>query len=448
MHRPHALHALLLFVGDLAILTLSVWLMLLIRHLSWPTGDAFLTHMAPFSILFVVWICVYFIAGLYEKSAVLFRDELPQLLFKTQLINIVIAVAFFYAIPFFAITPKTNLFIYLIVSFALILLWRLYGFGVLGQHQPERAVIIGSGNEMKDLRDAINRHAKSGVSCVVSIDLDDIDTLDTQRDIVTPIYENQVTMVAVDLRHEGMEPLLPHLYNLIFADVRFTDMHRLYEEVFDQVPLSVLRYNWFLENISARSHRAYDIAKRAIDIGVSALGGFISLVFYPFIIAAIKLDDGGEIFSVQVRVGQYNKPIRTVKFRTMAVANDRGEWGNIPNEITRVGRFLRKTRLDELPELWNVIRGDMSLIGPRPEMQRAVEVYTNDIPYYNIRHLVKPGLSGWAQIKQDTPPRGFDHERTQEKLSYDLYYVKNRSLWLDIKIVLQTVRTFLETKGD
>jgi lipopolysaccharide/colanic/teichoic acid biosynthesis glycosyltransferase len=119
--------------------------------------------------------------------------------------------------------------------------------------------------------------------------------------------------------------------------------------------------------------------------------------------------------------------------------------GQNENKITRVGKFLRVSRIDELPQLWNVLRGDLSLIGPRPEFPKLVELYHEQIPYYNMRHLIKPGLSGWAQVHHDTPPQSI--EETKEKLSYDLYYLKNRSIALDLKIALKTIKTLLSRTG-
>ena len=175
----------------------------------------------------------------------------------------------------------------------------------------------------------------------------------------------------------------------------------------------------------------------------------VSLIFYPFIILAIKLDDGGPIFIVQDRVGQNNKVVRIVKFRSMS-RDDQGVYGNdrVPNKVTRVGKFLRKTRLDELPQLWDVLMGDLSFIGPRPELPALAKQYTEEIPYYNVRHLIKPGLSGWAQIYHEMHPHhGVDTTETKNKLSYDLYYLKNRSLFLDIKIALRSLKILLSIAG-
>jgi lipopolysaccharide/colanic/teichoic acid biosynthesis glycosyltransferase len=168
----------------------------------------------------------------------------------------------------------------------------------------------------------------------------------------------------------------------------------------------------------------------------------------PFVAVAIKREGGGPVFIIQERVGQYNRPIRIIKFRSMT-GNDTGESAlNSSLRVTKVGSFLRRTRIDELPQLWNVLRGDYSLIGPRPELPALVAEYAEKIPYYNARHLLKPGLSGWAQIyHREHPHHGIDIAETQNKLSYDLYYVKNRSLLLDLQIGLKTIRTILSRSG-
>ena len=238
------------------------------------------------------------------------------------------------------------------------------------------------------------------------------------------------------------------LYRLIFAGVTFINVHDLYEEIFERIPVSILDEQWFIENISSRGAVTYDLFKRAMDIAVSLVLGLISLVFYPFIILAIKIEDGNEIFTHQNRAGRNNQIIQVVKFRTM-LFTDNGDWQNQDkvNRVTKVGNFLRRTRLDELPQLWNVLRGDVSLIGPRPEFPKAVEHYADKIPYYNIRHLIKPGLSGWAQIYGEHPHHGLEIETTQNKLSHDLYYVKHRGIILDIIIGLKTIRTLLSRSG-
>ena len=446
MHAMSALNRkepLVLLVGDVFFFLVSLWLTLLLRNFEAPTQEVFAAHLVPFSILFAAWVVVFYIAGLYEKHTTILQSKLPNVLGTTQLANSVLAVLFFYFVPFFSITPKTVLFIYLLISFTLILFWRTYGYFALGQQKTANAILIGSGSEMKELINEVNNNSIYGLHFVSSVDLNRVDENGFWKEIMERVYSDDVSLIAIDLANENVEPVLPHLYNLLFSRVNFIDMHRIYEDIFDRVPLSLLRYNWFLENISATPRIAYDAVKRIVDIFVSICLLVVSLVIYPFVFLAIKLDDGGPVLFTQERVGENNKVFKIIKFRSMR-KNDEGT----TNEVTKVGNFLRKSRIDELPQLWNVLKGDISLIGPRPEMPDLVKHYSEEIPYYNVRHLIKPGLSGWAQIYHDMHPHhGADTLETKNKLSYDLYYIKNRSLLLDLKIALRTLKTLVTLAG-
>jgi len=451
------MQSIILFFGDIAVFYVSLYVMLTIRYAELPDPARLLQHLAPFSILFVVWVIVHYIAGLYEKNTTLLKKKLVRLILNTQITNIVIAIVFFYFIPYFTITPKTNLFIYLVVSSVFIVGWRLYGQHAGGVGERKNALVVGTGDEVMELVEEVNTNSMYNVRFISSVDLDELEGVDFQDEIIPLIYTENVHVVAIDLKNEQVLPLLPHLYNLIFSNVRFVDMHKLYEDIFDRVPLSLVQYNWFLENISVAPHVAYDALKRLMDIVISILLGIPTLLILPFAALAIKLDDlivangqagRGAVFIVQERVGKNNRPIRLYKLRTMTTDDSGSVFVSSGNAPTRVGSFLRKTRIDELPQLWNVLRGELSLIGPRPELPRFVKEYEEQIPYYNIRHLIKPGLSGWAQLYHTTPPkRSANRIETQRKLSYDMYYIKNRSFWLDLRIALKTIRSLLARSG-
>ena len=441
---------LVLLVGDVLFFLVSLWLTLLVRNVEAPSRELFFTHLVPFSILFVAWVVVFYIAGLYEKHTVILKSKLPNILATTQFTNSGLAVIFFYFVPFFLITPKTVLFIYLLVSFILILFWRNYGYFSLSRRRPNNAILIGSGEEMKDLLNEVNNNQIYNLHFISSVDLNRTDKNGFWNEVVSRVYSEDVSVIAIDLNHENVEPVLPHLYNLIFSNINFIDMHKIYEDIFDRVPLSLLRYNWFLENISTTPRTAYDSLKRIMDLVVSLILFAVSLVLYPFIFLAIKLDDGGPIFIAQERVGENNKTVKILKFRSMS-HDDKGLYDALRASnavVTKVGAFLRKSRIDELPQLWNVLRGDLSLIGPRPELPALVKRYSEEIPYYNVRHLIKPGLSGWAQIYHDQHSHHrVDTLETKNKLSYDLYYIKNRSFLLDLKIALRTLKTLVSISG-
>jgi lipopolysaccharide/colanic/teichoic acid biosynthesis glycosyltransferase len=431
---------LLVFTGDIIIFAISLWLSISLRNGGFSSLKDLGDYLIPFSILFALWSLVFFIAGLYDKYTTILRDRLPGMIFWAQVTNSIIAFGFFYLIPFFGIAPKTILLIDLVISFVLIYYWRAYSNFLFGFKHKELALIVGRGEEMKDLEREVNDNFRSGLSFVDSIDLDTVESGDLSKEIVNKISSKNVSVVAIDLRNEKVEPIVPQLYNFIFSGIKFVDMYKIYEDVFDRIPLSLIRYNWFLENISVTPRVVYDILKRISDVLLAVILGFIFLIFLPFVYLVIKIEDRGPVFFVQNRIGRNNKIIKLLKFRSMSVVEK--------EKITKVGWYLRKTRIDELPQFWNVLKGDLSLIGPRPETPELAKSYESDISYYNIRHLIKPGLSGWAQIYQNNPPKfSVNLNDTKIKLSYDIYYVKNRSIMLDIKIALKTIKTILSKSG-
>lgn len=438
---------LLLLLGDLVFFFVALWITLFVRYFEIPNADRFVSHAEPFSFLFIIWIVFFYIAGLYEKHTIFLRNKLPSVILNTQVVNSFAAVSFFYLIPFFGITPKTNLFIYLIVSFGLIVCWRLFIFPKIFFNKKKfSAILIGSGEEMKELKNEVNQNDRYGFSFVRTIDVQDLDQIDFQREVLDVVYSEGVSLIAVDMRDPAIEPIVPQLYNLIFCGIQFIDTHKVYESIFDRIPLSIIGYSWFLENISSKSHVVYDTFKRIMDVSVSVIFGLFTLIFYPIVMIAILIEDAGKPFISQERVGKGGRRFKLVKFRSMTRNEDRGGWvGETDNKITRVGAFLRKTRIDEFPQLWNVLKGDLSLIGPRPDIIGNFETLSREVPYYTIRNVVKPGLSGWAQTHQDVVPQSI--EETKVRLAYDLYYIKNRSFILDIKIALQTIKTLLSRVG-
>lgn len=435
----------ILFAGDLVAFSLALFGALFVRYGQWPSGQLLRGHILPFATLFVLWAFVFFIAGLYEKHTLVFKGKLPSLIFSTQIANSLLAVLFFYLVPFFGITPKTILLIHLVISFVLVVLWRVVLVPRFGFRHRERAILIGAGSEMKELKEEVNGNERYNLVFISSVDLDHIGGIAFQEEVVEKVYSESVTSIVIDLKHEESVKILPSLYNLIFSNVRFLDMHKVYEEVFDRVPLSLVGYSWFLENISFSSHTMYDTLKRMMDVAIAGALGVLSLVVYPFVILAIKLEDKGPVFIVQDRIGQGNRIVKLWKFRSMK-GSDGGVWlTKKDNRVTRVGHLLRRSRIDELPQLWNVVRGDISLIGPRPDIVDLGKKLAQELPYYTVRNLIKPGLSGWAQLKQDLPPQSI--EETRLRLAYDLYYLKNRSFILDLIIALKTIKVLVMRKG-
>jgi exopolysaccharide biosynthesis polyprenyl glycosylphosphotransferase len=438
---------LLLLFGDALFYLLALWLTLLLRY-GHVSSSVWNLHIWPFSFLIMIWVVVFFISGLYEKHTVIVQSKIPSILFHTQIVNILIAALFFYFIPVVGITPRTNLFLYIVVSFTLILWWRLHASKYFLTTRKQDAILIGSGREMIEMKEEVNNNPRYNARFVSVINLDEIDISDFRSKIQTLAEEREGAIVVVDLHNEKLMPVLPTLYELVFSRVHFIDLHKFYEDIFDRVPLSVVRDSWFLENISLHPKMTYDFLKRCMDISLSLILGSVALIILPFVYLAIKLDDGGKVFIYQNRVGKNGTPIRIIKFRTLTRDDQGDDVKKGDNKATRVGKFLRESRIDELPQLWNVFFGDLSLIGPRPELPTLADLYEKEIRYYNVRHLIKPGLSGWAQIYHDAPPKFGTHvESTKEKLSYDLYYIKNRSFILDLKIALRTLKIIISRSG-
>jgi lipopolysaccharide/colanic/teichoic acid biosynthesis glycosyltransferase len=325
-----------------------------------------------------------------------------------------------------------------------LIIWRTKGINLVHKSKKENAIIIGSGDELKDLYDEVNHNQRYGFNFIASVDLNSSESIDFQKEVLERVYTEDVTLMVVDLQNNRVDSIMKHLYNLMFSKVRFIDMHKVYEDIFDRIPLSIVKDNWFIEHISIAPKTTYDALKRVMDLVISVPLFVLSLPFYLFVYIAIFFDDKGSIFFTQERVGKNNKPIHILKFRSMSeTLNEKGE-----KYITKIGKLLRSSRIDELPQIVNVLRGDVSLIGPRPEMPEYVKLYEKEIPYYNVRHLLKPGLSGWAQMHQTLVPKFKPGvEETRVKISYDFYYIKNRSFLLDIKIALQTIKILLSRSG-
>ncbi|MDE2038371.1 MAG: sugar transferase [Patescibacteria group bacterium] len=441
--------AAILVAGDLIAYLFSLILTLTIRYAALPGRSLIYLHLESFGALFLAFVLVNFAAGLYDRGTASARQGMPGMIFKAQLANAVLGVAYFYLVPT-DIAPKSNLALFLVISTLALYVWRLAMFPVFSAARKQAAVLVGAGKDVDDLQEEIDSDARYGLAFKEAIDPGAAGDLGAA--IGAALARTGATVVVADFHDRRVEEAMPRLYSLMFSGAQIIDAGRLYESVFGRVPTSMVGERWFVENSAAAlgSRRVYDVLKRAMDVAVAGLAGIVSLAVYPFVIAAIKIEDGGPIFVVQTRVGKGGAPITVRKFRSMS-ADDGGAYGaggQTKNRVTRVGRFIRLTRIDEFPQFWSIVAGSQSLIGPRPELPSLVEVYSREIPYYNVRHLIKPGLSGWAQISHRAHPHHHVAvDDTRDKLSYDLYYIKNRSFLLDVRIVLQTLKAQFSKQG-
>ncbi len=233
-----------------------------------------------------------------------------------------------------------------------------------------------------------------------------------------------------------------------FTGIEIVDAPSFYEEIMGKLLIENITPGWFIFSDGFKLDYTRKVIKRIVDIFCALIGFILSLPLFPLITMLIKLDSRGPVFYRQLRVGEGEKNFKLIKFRTMkqdAETSTGAVWAKKNDcRVTRIGKILRKLRLDELPQFINVLRGDMSLIGPRPERPEFVEKLKQTIPYYGNRHFVKPGITGWAQIKY---PYGASEEDALEKLRYDLYYIKNLSPLLDMSIIIDTIKVVLFGRG-
>jgi len=446
-----------LIIGDIFCFSLALWLTLFVRYFELPSMLRLEAHFWPFLILSGVWLFIFYIAGLYDKHTVFLKNMLLSRIVNAQVINILIAALLFLIIPF-GIAPKTNLVIYLVVSIVLITAWRLWLFNYFSPKSKHKAILIADGQEAIELADEINNNDRYNYSFIRIIDdKTALHAPDFESKLLSLIDKEDVEIIVANPRGEHIERVLPSIFDMAFLRFKFTflDFYKVYEDTFDRVPLSALRYDWFITHVSQSKSLIYDFAKRTIDI----VGGLILLIslgmVLPFIALAMRIEGNKKIFMKQDRIGKYNEPIEVYKIQTMTV-NDAGSstWTSEDNKkgnvVTKVGAWLRRASIDEWPQCINILKGQMSLIGPRNDISGLGSRLAEEVPYYNIRNFVKPGITGWAQTHQHYMSGNISPQSIEEskvRLAYDLFYIKNRSLILDIEIALRTFKTLMSRFG-
>jgi sugar transferase (PEP-CTERM system associated) len=270
----------------------------------------------------------------------------------------------------------------------------------------------------------------------------------TIEDIPTVARALGVDRVVVSLADARGKLPMEKLLEMRLDGIAFDHLATVYEAYTGKIAVENLRPSWLIFAPGFSKGRLLRTAKRLVDIGASLLGLLLALPLGLLAAAAVRLTSPGPVLYRQRRVGQHGRVFVLYKFRSMradAESTTGAVWATRNDaRITPVGRFMRNTRIDELPQLWNVLRGDMSLVGPRPERPEFVTALTKDIPFYGQRHMVKPGVTGWAQVSYSYAD---SIESTLEKLQYDLFYIKNLSLSLDFFILFKTIKTVLMRKG-
>ena len=350
--------------------------------------------------------------------------------------------------------------VFIVMAMLLTLLWRwLYIRLITSQGNQRRVLVVGAGGNGNTLAQIYKQLHPAPFVLVAYID-DDPDKIGKDVEgfrilggsnrLLRCIDEMNITDVVVSITGEMQGATFQTLLDVQEKGIEIIRMATLYEELLGRVPIHHLESDWIIRSFvdEVRSGSFFEVGKRFLDILGSLVGLLILAVLLPFLAIVIVIDSGWPIFYWQERLGRGGREFKIIKFRTMHQdAEKEGKpqmAGKNDPRITRVGNFLRVTRLDEVPQFWNVLRGEMSIVGPRAERAQWVATFQQEIPFYRARLLVKPGISGWAQINYGYASTVED---TSVKLEYDLYYIKHRSIGMDIVIILRTVSTVLSRKG-
>ncbi|OJI07394.1 hypothetical protein BK004_01510 [bacterium CG10_46_32] len=446
----------MLFLGDVLLLYASLFLALSIRNQAIISREEWAGHWPVFSIAFGIWIVVFYIADAYTLHNI--RNDLRFYATASQAMatNILLAVAFFYILPQTQLAPKTILVLNGVLFFILFVGWRQLAHRWISKTILKRkALIIGNDHAtVRELTNLLDHNPQYGyeVAAIMTHNADDhhgnLPDYRNQGELAEVLAKHHISIVVLDKEGRKSKELISNLYRHLGEPLEFIALDRFYESIAKRISLETIDQFWFLENLQEGKKRLYDLGKRLTDVIVAFLAGAVFLLLIPPIGLLILTTSGTPIFFKQLRLGKNGKSFTAIKFRTMvADAEKHGpQWAKKDDiRITPVGRFLRKTRLDEIPQLWNIFRGEMSFVGPRPERPEFVEQLEQDVPFYRERLLVKPGLTGWDQISGEY--HSASKQDSLKKLQYDLYYIKNRSLFLDLTIILKTIKTVLSGAG-
>lgn len=431
-----------LVLGDISILYAALLLTLWVRYGNLFYAQFINLHFQPFTFIFAVWIIIFYVAGLYDFRALKNDFEFEKTFWYTILLDIVVAALLFYLIPYFGITPKTNLFIFFLIFGGLCYAWRqiynllLIKTGTSGT--VSRILLVGSNKTAAELVEKIQNNPQLGykIKHWMKEGLQDKEF----NHLAQIIVANRITTIAMPAHLKKDSRAARLIYKCLILGIEVIDLATLYELIFNKVPLAELEEVWFLENL-AKKHQIYNLIKRPIEITLALILGVLLFPLGILIAALIKLTSPGPAIFTQKRIGNGETDFTLYKFRTMIIdaEKDGPQWANYHQDqrATQIGKILRRSHLDELPQLINIIGGELSFVGPRPERPEFVTKLRKELPYYDLRHLIKPGITGWAQINYRYAASAED---AYQKLQYDIYYIKNNSPFLDLLILLKTIK--------
>lgn len=450
----------ILILGDFLAGSLATYLALLI----WSQPDwldlsfEFIQARAPwFLLLPFIWIIL--MLNLYDPRKAASRSETLRGVLLAGGAGVVLYLGIYFSSSPGSL-PRGGVAYFLMLAIVLTVAWRLAYIRVFTAPAfTRRALIIGAGESGGALIDVLESMNPAPLSVIGLIDDDrekqgrrigNAQVLGDNTQLLDVIGEHQISDLIVSIVGPMGGEMLRNLLDAQELGVEITRMPVLYEELLRRVPIQHLEADWVVRSFvdQVRVSGLYLLGKRLIDLAGAAVGLLVLALAFPWVSLAVLLESGRPILLKQKRLGKGGKEFEVLKFRTMhkdAEADGQAHWASEDDpRKTRVGSQLRRIHLDEFPQFWNVLKGDMSLVGPRPERPELVEELEKQIPFYRARLLVKPGIGGWAQVNYG---KGASIAGSAEKLEYDLYYIKHRTLLLDIWIILRSIGSALVLKG-
>ena len=420
--------------------------------------------------LFFLAAVILFVAGLYDISKTKNSWAFYQKITISALAWTVFGIIYFYINPKTAIAPKTILLLTAVIGFGLISLWRFFYNKFIATTLKYSVIFAGITDEVKELINNIQKEPRLGyfITGIISGSEDVSFATAMQNEAEKNQFPNIIfgktiaeinnhtktsaNIIVLSPQMTANENLLKELYQSLFQQVSIINLSDFYESVMHRIPPFTFSEGWFVANLREQHKKIYDRFRILTDYVLAVIIGVFFIATFPFIALSKKLNSKGKIFFSQNRVGRQGLVFKVYKYRTMKSlsADGSAETGgpqfaaDKDARITSVGKILRLTRLDEIPQFINILKGEMSVIGPRPERPEFVAQLTEKMPYYSLRHLIKPGLTGWAQIHNAYYGT---IEENLRKLEYDLFYIKNRNFTLDVSIILRTVNTILRLAG-
>ncbi|MFA6485769.1 MAG: exopolysaccharide biosynthesis polyprenyl glycosylphosphotransferase [Candidatus Magasanikbacteria bacterium] len=455
----YRLKQLTLMAGDFVALLFGLFLALSERYVFTP-GAPDIALLWPMIELFIGALLIIFISGLYDIGQNRNNLQFFQKILMTAFAWVMVGMIYFYLRPALAISPKTILALTALNGFGLLTVWRyIYNRFLSTGILKTTVVFTGVTPEIIELIALLEKQPERGYRVAGFIMADNLPA-ELSRYASAPTLKilleknnNQAPQIIVTapMLYKNAS-LLKELYEQLFAQTTVMALARFYEDVLGRIPPFTFSEGWFLNNLNEQQKKIYDRTRIVTDYFFASLMAIFFVISFPFIYWAIRLTSPGPIFFRQQRVGRMGQVFFIYKYRTMKVLAIDGsaetagaQFASVDDaRVTRVGKFLRQTRLDEIPQFINIFRNEMGLIGPRPERPEFVYELTRQMPFYSLRCLIKPGLTGWAQVQKSYYGT---LEENLRKLEYDLFYIKNRGFWLDFAIVMRTVNIVLGMRG-